>query len=254
MNFLANPIFLLKMLAWPWVQMTMTLTHNNFSALAPNANWICVFHTQISKPNFYLDPTHFGCPLGWGGREYSSCGSQRAALWQGQWLQQFHNIKGYRLARTWLTFLISWHNYSLFYIVTSLVVQMVKRLPTMWVTWVEKISWRRRWQPTPVFLPGKSHGRRSLVGYRSWGRKELDMMSNFTFTFFHFILFISVSLFASKIKLLWNCLSSLFFCPKYTTILIFYMNLKAIHGTLMLCIYWLVIIWNDYEIYFKTRT
>ena len=34
---------------------------------------------------------------------------------------------------------------------------------------------RRKWQPTPVFLPGESHGRRSLVGYSPWGRKELDM-------------------------------------------------------------------------------
>ena len=34
--------------------------------------------------------------------------------------------------------------------------------------------WRRKWQPTPVPLPGKSHGRRSLVGYSPWGRKELD--------------------------------------------------------------------------------
>ena len=40
--------------------------------------------------------------------------------------------------------------------------------------WVGKISWRRKWQPTPVFLSGKSHGRRSLVGYSPWGRKESD--------------------------------------------------------------------------------
>ena len=33
---------------------------------------------------------------------------------------------------------------------------------------------RRKWQPTPVLLPGKSHGRKSVVGYSSWGRKELD--------------------------------------------------------------------------------
>ena len=33
----------------------------------------------------------------------------------------------------------------------------------------------RRWQPTPVFLPGKSHGQRSLMGYSPWGHKELDM-------------------------------------------------------------------------------
>ena len=32
---------------------------------------------------------------------------------------------------------------------------------------------RKKWQPTPVFLPGKAHGQRSLVGYSQWGRKEL---------------------------------------------------------------------------------
>ena len=37
---------------------------------------------------------------------------------------------------------------------------------------VGKISWRRKWQPTPVFLPGKSHGRRNLVGYSPCGHKE----------------------------------------------------------------------------------
>ena len=40
--------------------------------------------------------------------------------------------------------------------------------------WVGKILWRRKWQPTPVLLPGKSHGRRSLVGYNPWDAKELD--------------------------------------------------------------------------------
>ena len=39
---------------------------------------------------------------------------------------------------------------------------------------VRKIPWRRKWQPTPVFLHGKSHGQRSLVGYSPWGHKELD--------------------------------------------------------------------------------
>ena len=34
--------------------------------------------------------------------------------------------------------------------------------------------WRRKWQPAPVFLPGESHGQRSLKGYGPWGRKELD--------------------------------------------------------------------------------
>jgi len=34
--------------------------------------------------------------------------------------------------------------------------------------------WRRKWQPSPVFLLGEFHGQRSLVGYSPWGRKELD--------------------------------------------------------------------------------
>ena len=39
---------------------------------------------------------------------------------------------------------------------------------------VEKIPWRRKWQPTPVFLPGEPHGQRSLVGYSPWGCKVWD--------------------------------------------------------------------------------
>ena len=42
---------------------------------------------------------------------------------------------------------------------------------------VRKIPWRRKWQPTPVFLPGKSHGQRSLVGYNvrsPWGQRESE--------------------------------------------------------------------------------
>ena len=40
--------------------------------------------------------------------------------------------------------------------------------------WVGNIPWRRAQQPTPVFLPGESHGWRSLAGYSPWGLKELD--------------------------------------------------------------------------------
>ena len=39
---------------------------------------------------------------------------------------------------------------------------------------IRKIPWRRAWQPTPVFLPGESHGQRSLAGYGPQGHKELD--------------------------------------------------------------------------------
>ena len=45
--------------------------------------------------------------------------------------------------------------------------------------------WRRHWHPTPVLLPGKSHGRRSLVGYSPWGCKESDMTEQLHFTSLH---------------------------------------------------------------------
>ena len=47
------------------------------------------------------------------------------------------------------------------------------------------VNWRRKWQPTPVLLPGQFHGQRSLVGYSPWGRKESDMTEQLHFHF-HF--------------------------------------------------------------------
>ena len=62
---------------------------------------------------------------------------------------------------------------------TSLMAQTVKHLPAMQDTWVRSLGWeypwRRKWQPTPVSLPGESHGQRSLVGYSLLGRKESGM-------------------------------------------------------------------------------
>ena len=50
-------------------------------------------------------------------------------------------------------------------------------------TEIMQLEWRRKWQCTPVFLPEKSHGQRSLAGYSPWGRKELDMTERLTLTF-----------------------------------------------------------------------
>ena len=47
-------------------------------------------------------------------------------------------------------------------------------------SWVRKIPWKRRWQPTPVFLSGKPHGQRSLAGYSPWGRNESDTTERLT--------------------------------------------------------------------------
>ena len=61
---------------------------------------------------------------------------------------------------------------------TSLVAQMVKHLLQCrrpgFDPWVGKILWRRKWQLTPVLLPGESHGQKSLAGYSPWGHKESD--------------------------------------------------------------------------------
>ena len=64
------------------------------------------------------------------------------------------------------------------YWTASLMAQRLKRLPSMPETrfnpWVGKIPWRRKWQSTPVFLPGESHGQRRLVGHSPRGHRELD--------------------------------------------------------------------------------
>ena len=61
----------------------------------------------------------------------------------------------------------------------SLVGQMVKKMPAMQETGVQSLGqeapWGREWQPSPVFLPAKFHGQKSLAGYSPWGPKESDM-------------------------------------------------------------------------------
>ena len=65
--------------------------------------------------------------------------------------------------------------------------QMVKNLPAPrragFNPWAGKIPWKRAQQPTPVFLPGESHGQRSLVGYRPWSRKDSDATEQLTLSF-----------------------------------------------------------------------
>ena len=59
----------------------------------------------------------------------------------------------------------------------------VKNLPASAGDTGLKILWRRKWQPTPVFLPGEFHGQRSLVGYSPGGHKESDMTERLHFHF-----------------------------------------------------------------------
>ena len=70
----------------------------------------------------------------------------------------------------------------------SLVAQTVKNLPAMLgdpglIPGSGKIPWRRKCQPTPVLLPGKFHGLRTLIGYSPWGQKESDTTEPLHFHF-----------------------------------------------------------------------
>ena len=53
------------------------------------------------------------------------------------------------------------------------------------------IFWARKWQPTPVLLPGESHGGRSLVGYSPWGRKESDTTERLHFSWVSLMLYMA---------------------------------------------------------------
>ena len=76
-------------------------------------------------------------------------------------------------------------------LLAPLVAQMVKRLPTLWQTRLQSLGredlLEKQWHPTPLLLPGKSHGWRNLVGCSPWGREESDTTSTSLslFTFMH---------------------------------------------------------------------
>ena len=70
-----------------------------------------------------------------------------------------------------LTFLLWW--------LSGKIIHLQCRRPGF-SSWLGKIPCRREWQPIPVFLPGKSHGQRSLGGYSPWSHKELDKIERLT--------------------------------------------------------------------------
>ena len=66
---------------------------------------------------------------------------------------------------------------------------MRKNLPAMQEMWVLSLDqedpWKRVWQLTPVFLPGESHGQRSLIGYGPWGHEESDTTEQLSIACIH---------------------------------------------------------------------
>ena len=72
-------------------------------------------------------------------------------------------------------------------LLSFVLVQMLKNPPAMHETRVQSLGrkdpQRRKWKPTPVFLPGESHGQRSLAGYSTRGCKELDTAEQCSLSF-----------------------------------------------------------------------
>ena len=65
----------------------------------------------------------------------------------------------------------------------SYMASLVLQIMFHFMSVTQELAWRRQWQPTPVLLPGKSHGQRSLVGCSPWGRTESDMTERLHFHF-----------------------------------------------------------------------
>ena len=87
---------------------------------------------------------------------------------------------------------------------------------------LDKLCRRRQWHPTPVLLPGKSHGRRALVGYSPWGCKELDTTEWLPFLSFYYSRHYSIVMLLHKANLL--ALFSLYFLTTQS-IFNFFLNL-----------------------------
>ena len=115
--------------------------------------------------------------------------------------------------------------------------------------------WRRKWQPTPVFLPGESQGRGSLAGCRLWGRTESDTTEvtqqlqqhvcgcvlTFTSTKKTFVIFVIVLTFSFmaivflKLLLINKCFPRIFLCLPFNCASFFYQQIHLLQHANMLC-------------------
>ena len=97
--------------------------------------------------------------------------------------------------------------------------------------WVGKTPWRRKWQPTPVLLPGKFHGCRNLIGYSPWGHKESDMTEQLHFHFSYCICVSLHAIFIGKCINAGNIVLYSFLKSAYNCIIV-YVLCNFVHSTL----------------------
>ena len=104
-------------------------------------------------------------PQGCTGLVHGGLSTRKGLLSQGVWAQKARVASFLDWKALWLLFLL---------VAQTVRICLQCRRPRF-DPWVRKIPWRRKWQPTPVFWPGESHGQRSLAGYSPQDHKESDM-------------------------------------------------------------------------------
>ena len=86
-----------------------------------------------------------------------------------------------------------------------------KQVSVPFCNWIMHPSWRREWQPTPVFLPGESRGQRSLARYSPWGCKESDTTAWLTHTMHPYsedkVFFLIICMWLNFFKRVWKVVS-----------------------------------------------
>ena len=149
---------------WVWTSLTSGLEESSREAGVSSGSLFRHSQSVVSnslRPHG-LYPTKFLCPWGFSGQEY----------WSGLPCPPPRDLPNTGI-ESWSLVLQADSLPS----GASLVTQMVKHLPAMRETRVWSLSWEdpleKEGQPSPVFLPGESHGQRGLVGYSPWCHKEL---------------------------------------------------------------------------------
>ena len=94
--------------------------------------------------------------------------------WRREWQFQYSCLENSMDRGVWQGNI---HTYLMFTLHTVFIGALKKKKSCRQILiepWSKIEPWRRKWQPTPGFVPGKPHGRRRLVGYSPWGCKESD--------------------------------------------------------------------------------